>query len=144
MLKGELKERAQLLLDEGKSVPEVGRTLNVLPDTLHKAIGTQRLHQPKNKNPHLAEANPAASTKSERSEQDSTAAMGNATTRPDERLAASMGRLGAASAPIRFAAACDVPRGGVLLAAGLLRHNAAAYQLPNGFYGIPVSFCCWR
>ena len=47
VLKGELKERAQLLLDEGKSVPEVGRTLNVLPDTLHKAIGTQRLHQPK-------------------------------------------------------------------------------------------------
>ena len=47
VLKGEIKERAQALLDEGKSVPEVGRALNVLPDTLHKAIGSQRLHQPK-------------------------------------------------------------------------------------------------
>ena len=147
MLKGELKERAQLLLDEGKSVPEVGRTLNVLPDTLHKAIGTQRLHRPKKKNPNLAEASPAASTKSQRSEQDSAAAMGNATTRPAERVAASMGALGAASAPIRFSEACDVPRGGVLLAlpallaTGLLRHHSeASYQLPNGFYGIASIF----
>ena len=47
VLKGELKEQAQALLDAGKSVPEVGRALHVLPDTLHKAIGTQRLRQPK-------------------------------------------------------------------------------------------------
>lgn len=47
VLKGEVKELAQSLLDEGKSIPEVGKTLGVLPDTLHKAIGSGRLHQPK-------------------------------------------------------------------------------------------------
>jgi hypothetical protein len=47
VLKGEIKEQAQRLLDEGKSVPEVGKTVGVLPDTLHKAIDSGRLHQPK-------------------------------------------------------------------------------------------------
>jgi hypothetical protein len=66
--------------------------------------------------------------------------MGYATTRSAERVAAAMGVL--ASAPVQFEAACDVPKGGVLLAlpallaVGLLRHTAALYQLPNGFYGI--------
>jgi hypothetical protein len=45
-----------------------------------------------------------------------------------------------------FETACDVPKGGVplalpaLLATGLLRHTAALYQLPNGFYGIAGIF----
>ena len=47
VLKGEVKEQAQGLLDEGKSVPEVGKALGVLPDTLHKAIRGDRLYQPK-------------------------------------------------------------------------------------------------
>jgi transposase-like protein len=47
VLKGEVKEQAQALLDEGQAVPEVARKLGVLPDTLHKAIGDGRLHQPK-------------------------------------------------------------------------------------------------
>jgi len=70
--------------------------------------------------------------------------MGYATTRTSERVAAAMGLL--ASAPVRFQAACDVPRGGVLLAlpavlaVGLLRHTAALYTLPNGFYGIASIF----
>ena len=42
-LNGEIKERAQQLLETGKSVAEVGRALNVLPATLHKAIRSQRL-----------------------------------------------------------------------------------------------------
>ena len=72
------------------------------------------------------------------------AAMGYATTRPAERLAASIGAM--ASAPIQFAAACDVPKGGVLLALpsllaqGLLRHTAELYKLPDGFYGIASIF----
>ena len=55
-------------------------------------------------------------------------------------------RGGLASAPIQFETACDVPKGGVLLAlpallaVGLLRHTAALYQLPKGFYGIASSF----
>ena len=49
VLKGEMKEQAQALLDEGKSVPEVGRKLGVLPDTLHKAIRDERQRQPQKK-----------------------------------------------------------------------------------------------
>jgi transposase-like protein len=49
VLKGEMKEQAQALLDEGQAVPEVARKLGVLPNTLHKAIRTERLHQPKKK-----------------------------------------------------------------------------------------------
>ena len=70
--------------------------------------------------------------------------MGYATTRSAERVAAAMGML--ASAPIQFEAACDVPKGGVLLAlpallaVGLLRHTAALYQLPKGFHRIASIF----
>jgi transposase len=42
-LTGEIKEQAQQLLEQGKNVAEVGRALNVLPTTLHKAIRSQRL-----------------------------------------------------------------------------------------------------
>src|SRR6266704_795549 len=48
--------------------------------------------------------------------------------------------------PIQFETACDVPKGGVLLAlpallaVGLLRHTAALYQIPKGFYGIASIF----
>ena len=44
VLKGETHQQAQALLDAGKSVPEVGRQLGVLPNTLHKAIRQGRLH----------------------------------------------------------------------------------------------------
>jgi hypothetical protein len=70
--------------------------------------------------------------------------MGYATTRSAERVAAARGVL--ASAPIQFESACDIPKGGVLLAlpallaAGLLRHTAALYQLPKGFYRMASIF----
>jgi len=70
--------------------------------------------------------------------------MGYATTRSAERVAAARGGL--VAAPVQFEATCDVPKGGVLLAlpallaVGLLRHTAALYQLPNGFYGIAGIF----
>lgn len=70
--------------------------------------------------------------------------MGNATTRSLERVAAAMGALG--SAPIQFQSACDVTRGGVLLAlpallaVGLLRYTPQMYELPKGFYGIDSIF----
>jgi len=47
VLKGEVKEPAQTLLDQGQAVPEVARKLGVLANTLHKAIRAERLHQPK-------------------------------------------------------------------------------------------------
>jgi transposase-like protein len=43
VLKGELLTRAQTLLEEGWSVPEVARELGVLANTLHKAIRAKRL-----------------------------------------------------------------------------------------------------
>ena len=49
VLKGEVLERAQQLLDQGQNVPEVVKQLNVLGNTLHKAIraGRLRAHQKK-------------------------------------------------------------------------------------------------
>ena len=70
--------------------------------------------------------------------------MGYATTRTEERVAAARGLL--SSAPVPFQVACDVPKGGVLLAApallavGLLRHTSALYTWPNGFYGLASIF----
>jgi hypothetical protein len=47
VLKGEVLQKAQQLLDEGKSIPEVGRELKVLLTTLHKAVDSGRLRQQK-------------------------------------------------------------------------------------------------
>jgi hypothetical protein len=45
-LKGEILEQAQALLDQGQSVPEVAEEIDVLGNTLHKAIRAGRLRQP--------------------------------------------------------------------------------------------------
>jgi transposase-like protein len=87
---------------------------------------------------------PAASTKSERADADCAAPMGRGATATMERLAASLGKLDEA-AP-RFAAALDIPKGGVLLAlpalllSGLLRHSGKYFRLPAGFYGLKTIF----
>jgi hypothetical protein len=84
------------------------------------------------------------SSKSERSQIDSEAEMGYATTRSLERVAAAMGAL--ESAPIQFEPAQDVSQGGVLwalpalLATGLLSFTQQFYALPKGFYGIDSIF----
>jgi transposase-like protein len=43
VLKGKVLEQAQQLLDEGRSVPDVAAELEVLTNTLHKAIRAGRL-----------------------------------------------------------------------------------------------------
>ncbi len=43
VLKGPVLEQAQRLLDEGRTVPEVAQTQQVLANTLHKAIRAGRL-----------------------------------------------------------------------------------------------------
>jgi len=43
VLKAEVLEQAQQLLDEGRSVPEVAEALQLLANTLHKAIRAGRL-----------------------------------------------------------------------------------------------------
>ena len=61
-----------------------------------------------------------------------------------DRLAASLGFLNEVTP--RFAAALDLPKGGVLLAlpallvSGLLRHSSKYFQLPKGFYGLKTIF----
>jgi len=61
-----------------------------------------------------------------------------------ERLAASVGLLNEMTP--RFAAALDIPKGGVLLAlpallvSGLLRDASKYFQLPKGFYGLKTIF----
>jgi hypothetical protein len=70
--------------------------------------------------------------------------MGRGATATLERLAASLGQLGA-MAP-HFEDALDIPKGGVLLAlpallvCGLLRHAGQYFQLPPGFYGLETVF----
>ncbi len=49
MLKGEALERAQQRLEEGRSVPEVAAELEILANTLHKAIRSGRLRAPQKK-----------------------------------------------------------------------------------------------
>ena len=67
-----------------------------------------------------------------------------ATTRLEERLLASLGKLQVAS--IRFEAVADVPKGGVLcalpalLALGLLRHSQEKFSLPAGYYPLETIF----
>ncbi len=67
-----------------------------------------------------------------------------ATTRLEERLLTSLGKLRAA--PIRFEAVNDVPKGGVLcalpaiLALGLLRHSQQSFALPAGYYPLETIF----
>lgn len=45
VLTGEVIEKAQALLDEGKGLSEIGHALDVLPDTLQKAIQSKRLRR---------------------------------------------------------------------------------------------------
>lgn len=49
VLTPEVKQRAQALLDEGKSVPEVSSEIGVAGNTLHKAVHAGRLHAFKKK-----------------------------------------------------------------------------------------------
>lgn len=48
-LTGDIKRQAHQMLEEGSNVAEVGRALNVLPTTLHKAIRSHRLEGAKKK-----------------------------------------------------------------------------------------------
>ncbi|HYW37136.1 MAG TPA: hypothetical protein VE957_03405 [Terriglobales bacterium] len=45
VLTAEVKQRAQALLDQGRSVPEVSSAVDVAGNTLHKAIRAGHLHE---------------------------------------------------------------------------------------------------
>jgi hypothetical protein len=80
----------------------------------------------------------------QRSWSDSEAPLGYAPTRTLERVLSSCGFLN--GAPVRFEAADDVAKGGVLcalpalLGEGLLRHTRQYYVLPPGYYPLETIF----
>jgi hypothetical protein len=137
--------QAQSLLDEGHEPRIVAQTLGIKPNTLSKAIRAGKLHQPvkKSASPEdtgLSQILPASS-KSERTSQDALALMGRGASNVMARVAASLGKLTAATP--QFQPALDVRYGGVLtalpalLALGLLDCSEEALnQLPDGYYGL--------
>jgi len=133
----------QGLLDEGLTIPEIATKLELLSDTLRKAVRAGKLHQPQKKkpeNPVLARV----SNKSDRSAVDAAAPIGMGATDIAGRLATSI--FGNEALPPLFKACLDIPKGGVLLAlpallaVGLLAHSARYFQLPRGFYRLDTIF----
>jgi prepilin-type processing-associated H-X9-DG protein len=144
VLTPEVLQQAQALFDRGLGVLEVAAELGIKANTLGKAVRAGRVHK-RTGGPAGAPANaPEPSTKSERSQTDQRAEMGVGATNTVERLAASVGLVGAVD--VKFVPALDVPNGGVLLAlpallaTGLLRHTKRYFHLPNGYYGLPSIF----
>ncbi|MAG94543.1 MAG: hypothetical protein CMJ48_12455 [Planctomycetaceae bacterium] len=136
VLTDEVLAQAQALLSRGASRREVADELGVFGDTLRKAIQQGRLRQPA-----AGEASPprpSTSDKSDRSLADASAEMGNACTRPEERVLASVGML--SGAPTRFENCRDVSFGGVLCALpalaanGLFEHLDESFPKLDGYY----------
>jgi transposase-like protein len=138
VLTDEVLERAQSLLNAGKSREEVARELDIKPNTFNKAIHSGRLTVPVQPAPPSLQSE--SSSKSERSEADSQPAMGMACHRVMERIAATRGDI--SEAETRFEPAHDVPNGGVLCALpallenGLLKGVQDYLNLPSSFYGL--------
>ena len=131
------------LLGAGLHPSEVARRVGINESTLRKAIARQALASPTPPQPEdtvAAQSNTTSQSKSERSRSDAQAAdgMGTACTRADERVAAAMGLVGAATT--RFEAAHDVQMAGLLAglpalcANGLLSGLGRHLSLPKGFY----------
>ena len=135
VLTPEVCGQVQSLLDSGMGLSQVAQQQGLKRDTLAKAARSGRLRAPAR----VAHAE-VRSTKSERSELDSQAAMGMGASNVDARVAASLGEL-VAVAPL-FEASLDVPCAGVLfalpalLAVGLLDGSQDHLKLPAGYYGL--------
>jgi DNA-binding CsgD family transcriptional regulator len=129
----EVKARAQDLLNLGKSKKEVAQELDIKYDTFRKAVSQDRLSEPSKSKDIVA------SDKSTRSFEDASAEIGNACTRPIERISAAFGLL-PGGAPTRFESCRDVTLGGVLcalpalIASGLLRHVDTCFKTLTGYY----------
>ena len=128
--------QAQELLSRGASRREVADELGVLDDTIRKAVNQGRLREP---DPDATPPPPpSTSDKSDRSLADASAEMGNACTRPEERVLAAMGM--SHGAPTRFEDCRDVSFGGVLCALpslaanGLFEHLEKSFPELHGYY----------
>ena len=134
VLKPQVLEQAQSLLDHGFTRHDVARELGVKLDTLRKAINDGRLRERQG-----VEAPKAGTDKSSRSAMDAAAAkgMGTACTRVVERACAA---AGAGEAQVRFEPCLDVPKAGVLcavpalLANGILEGAETLLGKINGYY----------
>jgi len=133
----EVVKLAQLLLDQGRSRTETAQEVGVKRDTLRKAIGDGRLHEPSSPPP-VSQEN--ASNKSERDRVDGEVAgiLGTGCTRIVERVCAAFGLIDGVNA--HFEPCLDVPKGGVLcslpalLANGLLEGSEAMLGKVKGYY----------
>ena len=127
-------EKAQAMLNQGRSRGDISNDLNVKSDTLRKAISDGRLYE--------SEQRGLATTKSSRTQTDAEAAdgMGTACTRVAERSLAAFGKF--IDASIQFESCLDVPNGGVLcalpalLANGLLEKSDEILGKVKGYYSI--------
>ena len=149
--------QAQQLLNQGHSRKETAQKLNILPDTLRKAINQGKLSEaqpvqepakdedttppacPHDRTDQAADWEPT--DKSQRGLQDAAAAegLGVACTRLVERVSAAIGLL-PGGAPTRYENCRDVTFGGVLCALpaleqnGLFRHLDRCFQPLGGYY----------
>jgi len=133
VLTDEIKAHAQQMLNVGKDKKDVAAELNIKYDTFCKAINQGRLSEPTKSKPTIT------STKSTRSFEDASSEIGNACTRPLERICAALGLL-PGGAPTRFESCYDVSSGGVmcalpaLIANGLLSHVDKCFKSLGGYY----------
>ncbi len=144
VLTQEVVTELESLLDGGLSKADAVRQLGLLANTVNKAIREGRVRERKIVEDEASKDERPASTKSERSTQDSSAPMGMGATDSAGRLAASLGLAGS-TAPA-FVPTADVANAGVLLALpallslGLLGGNEKHFQLPRGYYRITSIF----
>ena len=153
VLNDEVQTRAQELLSRGCSRRDVADQLGIQYDTLRKAINQGRLHEPTEHSDSNSNSNSdsnsdsdsdsdsnlaAASDKSKRSVDDTSAEMGVGCTRPEERVLAAFGMLD--GAPTRFESCRDVSFGGALCglpaleANGLFEHLSKSFPTLRGYY----------
>jgi transposase len=148
-------QQAQQLLNQGQSRKETAQELDILPDTVRKAINRGKLSEPQPAQRQPDDSTPSAPThdlthqatiseptdKSQRGLQDAAAAegLGVACTRLVERVSAAIGLL-PGGAPMRYENCRDVTFGGVLCALpgleqnGLFRHLDHCFEPLSGYY----------
>ena len=140
VMTAEVTAQTQELLDRGWPRREVAEELGIKCDTLRKAIEQGRVHEPSREKTLVASDQPSseASDKSTRSDEDASAEMGMACTRPGERVLAALGMLN--GAPTRFESCRDVSFGAVLCALpalaeqGLFRYLGQNLPSLSGYY----------
>jgi transposase len=144
VLTKDVVEKLEALLAAGVPRPEAARQLGLLPNTVAKAVREGRVREKKEPADEADNDKQPASTKSERSTEDSSAPIGMGATDSAGRVAASLGLAGP-TAP-EFALTVDVANAGVLLALpallsqGLLCGNEKHFKLPQGYYRITSIF----